>query len=428
MRKKMAGIILFILLQSGTVLFSQNYLPRISVPISFESFVKSVGTGNLSYISEQFNVSIAEAMLAASKVFPDPELSFAYGNNEDRTLKMGQSVDAGISYPVSLGNKRAANISLARSQLSLSQMVLDAFYQNLRAEAAKEYFAALRDLKIYQMQKENLEKLKSLARADSLRLVNGESSNIDAMQSSLEARAFVGIVFQSLSDMQNSSYELLRLMGIRSDDTLRVPSDEFPVNGKKFELSDLVTGALQKRADLLIAITNKEISEKNLRLLKASRAPELTLSAGYAHNYIANNIISPAPAYNAITAGVGFPIKFSNLNRNPVKTASLAIQQNDILRKNTENQIISEITEMYNKYLSSDKRVNLYKSGIIADAEKILAGRIYSYQHGETGLIEVLNAQRTYIELKQNYINAMFECISALIDLEHAAGIWDINN
>jgi len=64
--------------------------------------------------------------------------------------------------------------------------------------------------------------------------------------------------------------------------------------------------------------------------------------------------------------------------------------------------------------------------GLVEDAGKILQGRIYSYQHGESGLIDVLNAQRTYIELQLNHVEALLEYTAALIELERAAGIWDL--
>jgi len=64
--------------------------------------------------------------------------------------------------------------------------------------------------------------------------------------------------------------------------------------------------------------------------------------------------------------------------------------------------------------------------GLVEDAGKILQGRIYSYQHGESGLIDVLNAQRTYIELQLNHVEALFEYTAALIEFERAAGIWDL--
>ena len=67
-----------------------------------------------------------------------------------------------------------------------------------------------------------------------------------------------------------------------------------------------------------------------------------------------------------------------------------------------------------------------YNLGLVEDASRILQGRIYSYQQGESGLIDVLNAQRTYIELQLNHLEALFAYTSALIELERSAGIWDL--
>jgi outer membrane protein, heavy metal efflux system len=419
------AVFIFPFIHAG-FLFGQTGAVHSMVPLTLNSFLSEVSSGNLGYIAGRLNVSISEAELAASKVFPDPVISLAYSNNDDKKMMMGQSADAALSYPLSLGNKRGASVSLAGSQLELSRLVLDAWFQNLRADAAKAYFSALKDLKLYELGKETLDQLKKLARADSLRLLNGEGSNIDALQSSLEARAFLGTLYQYEAAMQNSSVELIRTMGRKPADTLAVPSDDFPAAPGTYQLDKLISTALQSRTDLLIAIKNREISEKNLALIRAQRAPELNISAGFSHNYIANNNIAPAPAYNAITAGIDFPIKFSGLNRGQVSAAKFAVRQSEVYGNDAENQVRSEVYRAYNNYVACGRKLELYKSGMVSDAEKILQGRIYAYQRGETALVDVISARRTYTELSSDYIDALFEYASALIDLEHSAGIWDI--
>jgi cobalt-zinc-cadmium efflux system outer membrane protein len=42
-------------------------------------------------------------------------------------------------------------------------------------------------------------------------------------------------------------------------------------------------------------------------------------------------------------------------------------------------------------------------------------------------LLEVLNAQRTYNEVQQRYYQTLYSYAAALVELEKAAGIWDIN-
>jgi outer membrane protein TolC len=161
-------------------------------------------------------------------------------------------------------------------------------------------------------------------------------------------------------------------------------------------------------------------------LIRANRALEINLEPGYSFNTVSRNNISPAPAYYAITAGVGIPLKFSSLNNGAIRAAELAVEQSKTMNREIEIKIISGVLQAFNTFQIERKKVELFQGGMISDAEKILQGRIYSYQHGESGLIDVLNAQKTYIELNRNYIEALFDYTTSLIDLEWSAGIWDI--
>ena len=407
--------------------YSQKEISYKSNPVTLSQYLLSVMKGNLAYIAGRFNVSMAEAELKASKVFPDPEVSISYANNEDRTLRMGQSVEAGISYPINLGNKRGAGTALARSQHELSQVMLDAYFQNLRADASLSYFSSLRNQKIYLLQENIYEQMSRLASADSIRLEAGEATSLDALQSSLEARSQQTEVYQSFADMQNAFLDLMLLQGKKVSDALDNPSDNFPYKQRDLNLSELINKAVQNRADLLVAIKNKEVSEKNLNLLKANRAFEFSLETGYSYNSIVKNEIAPAPAFYGLSAGIAFPIKFSSLNRGSLQAADLAVKQSQVEYEETELQVTSEVIQAYNNFIGQNKKIEHYNLGLVEDAGKILKGRIYSYQDGESGLIDVLNAQRTYIGLQLNYIEALFEYTAALIELERSAGIWDLS-
>lgn len=425
--KTATSLFLFLLLITANLPAQENTVAWKTRPLSLTEFLGNVSRGNIEYIASQLNVSIAEAGLKAAKVFPDPQISITYTNNEDKKLQMGQSVETSLSYPINLGNKRGAGIKLAKSQFELSQLMLDAYFQNLRADAVKSYFASLRDQKIYKLLYDTYLQMNKLAKTDSLKLIAGEANALDAMQSSLEARAQMSIVYQSMSEMQNSLIEILHLQGRKVSDTLDTPMDDFPVAPRDFIISDLTQKAIGNRADLLVAIKNNEVSADNLRLLRASRSFEINLEPGYSFNTASKNSIAPAPAYNVISAGIGIPLKFSSLNNGAIKAAELEVEQSKIINREVEMKIVTEVLQAYNSFHVYSRKVALFRSGMIPDAEKILQGRIYSYQHGESGLIEVLNAQRTYIDLNRNYIEALFDYTCALIDLEWAAGIWDIN-
>lgn len=127
-----------------------------------------------------------------------------------------------------------------------------------------------------------------------------------------------------------------------------------------------------------------------------------------------------------MSTGIAFPLKFSSLNKGSLQAAEIAIRQSQTYYEEMEHKITSEVIQAFNNYIAQNKKVEHYNLGLVEDAGKILQGRIYSYQHGESGLIDVLNAQRTYIELQLNHVEALFEYTAALIELERAAGIWDL--
>lgn len=411
---------------SGIAVAQQESVP-INIPVSLNQYLVNVSKGNLDYIAKQLDVSIAEASLKAAHVFPDPQISLGYTNNQDQTMKLGQSIETGISYPVSLGNKRGANIALANSQYELSQLVLDEYFRNLRADAAISYFSALKLQKTYQLQEETYEQMLQLAQADSIRLKDGEANNVDALQSALEAKAQLNQVFQAKADMQNAFFDFSRLQGKAGTDTVYNPVGEFPASTRDFNLTALVDTAVKNKGDIKIAIKNKEISEKNLRLLQANRAFEFSLEAGYSYNSVAKNNVAPSPAYSSYNAGISIPLKFSNTNRQAMVAAKLAIDQSEIEYNDIRQQLTTSVIQAYNTFVAQRKQLEHYNEGLIGNAEKILNSRVYSYQRGESNLVEVISARRTYVDLRSDYLETLYRYVSSLIELERVAGIWDLD-
>ena len=82
-------------------------------PVNYQQYMQAVARDNAALMAEKYNVEIAAANLQAARVFNDPELSLAYSDNEDNTLMMGRSYEAGLSYGVSLGGLRRARIGVA---------------------------------------------------------------------------------------------------------------------------------------------------------------------------------------------------------------------------------------------------------------------------------------------------------------------------
>ncbi|MDR1154704.1 MAG: TolC family protein [Bacteroidales bacterium] len=389
----------------------------------YARFMENVKESNIDYMVEKYNVDIAQARVQAARVFPDPGLSLGATDNQERKLRMGYSLEAGLDYNLELGGKRQARMFLAQSEAGLSEALLLNFFRNLRADATLAYLTALYQKQLLGVQRMSYRQMAGLARADSIRCSLGEIGDIDARQSKLEAGMMWNDVVKSEAELQNMLAHLCWLQGSAQTTLPDSVAGVLSYFKRVFELPALIAAAQDCRADLQAALRSKEVSERNLRLAKANRAVDLGLSFGVSRNARVRNEIAPAPAFTAVTVGVNIPLKFSNMNRGEVRAGQLAVEQSEAGYRAVEIQIQAEVIQAYNLYAAACRQVENFNSGHLTDAATILQKKIYSYERGETNLLEVLHAQRTFNDVQEKYYETLYGCAAALVELERASGI-----
>jgi cobalt-zinc-cadmium efflux system outer membrane protein len=418
-------LMLLLMIFSSTV-HAQVDTGFYQLKLSFPAYLKMVGQNNLGYAAEKFKVGIAEADALSARVFPDPELSFGAGDHGQRRMKMGYEISSGLSYTLEMGGKRRARIDLANKEAELAQLLLDDYLRNLRADATAAYLNAVKEKALLRLKMNSYDMMKKLSNSDSIRLKLGAIPGVDARQSRLEAASQLNEVFQQEADWKAALANLNMWSGSKQQDIFYEPGIDLKKLERIFNLQELILNAQNRRTDLLAALKSTEVSKWALKLAKASRTLDLGLSLGVASNSVVANAVAPTPSSTNVTIGFSIPLKFSNQNPGALKAARYGVLQNEVLYQQTELQIQTEVTKAYYNYLASRKQVAQFSEGMLSDAQKVLDGKVYSYKRGETSLLEVLNAQRTFNEVQQSYVETWNGCGNALLELERAAGIWDI--
>lgn len=388
--------------------------------VTFDDYLKSVGRSNASAVAEKYNLDIAEANLQASRVFNDPELSVSYGNNQDWDLMMGQNVDVGLDYSFSLGGVRHARINVSESEKNLTEASLDAFLCDLRAEASLAWSQAWKMRENCRLMEEAVNSMEKIASGDSLRLSLGDVSAADAAQSRLEAQTLRGELTAMRAEYRNALMHLEYLaggMGISG-----MEGERLPLSSADYSSMDIYGMAESARADLKAAELSHQLSERNLALVKASRAMEMGLSLGYSFNTEVRNDIAPAPQFNGLVVGVSIPLKFSSLNKGEVRAAQAAVSQQQVYTDAARRQVRMEVAQAYNSYQAARDVLNQYDDEMLASAESILESRMKGYQQGENSLLEYLSARQTYNDVMKSYIDACCGCFDSEVLLQRALG------
>ncbi|CAH0280479.1 TolC family protein [Chryseobacterium sp. Bi04] len=392
--------------------------------IRFEEYLSLVGKKNLSYAAQKYNVGIAEASIQTAGMFPDPQLEMETTNNGVRE-NMGYVYGASIGWTLELGGKRKARINLARNQSELSKIQLQDFFRNLRADAGLGYIDALKSKALLEVQQDSYKNVLQLAKSDSIRYRLGTISLVTAKQSKLEAASLLNEVFQAESAEQQA---LTNLSVFLSDHKMtgREVTGDFNAFNRNFSVDDLILQALNERTDVLAAKQNTQITQSQISLEKANRTIDLGISAGAERHTEAINEIAPSPTVNAVKIGLSIPLKFSNRRNAGLKIAEMAHSQAEVEYQQIEQSIQADVMQAYQQYTATQKQVKQFHNGMLTEAKSILEGITYSYKRGESSILEVLNAQRTYNSIRKDYYQALADNAAALIELERKAGIWDI--
>lgn len=408
--------VISILLLSIQGLFAQSLI--------YKAFIDSVMNNNQAYCAEKLNVPISEALYKASKAIQNPSLSATYGNNSDWNKQMGQSVELELSQPITFG-VIAARKQVAKNEAKIASTNLEDYLLNLKADATVSFIEALLARDLSQIAYQTYQNMQRLASGDSLRFVKGDISEYDMLQTRIEARIAQQDYLTAVATYNNGLVTLDLFAGNPTRGTKAIEG-QLANPRKDYTITELTDIALKHRPDLKSAQQSVSLAESQARLVKRERLPEVEVSLGMSINSEVRNEIAPAPKYTGYTAGISLPLPFSNTNKGNIKASQLSIQQSQLQAEALENQMVSEIMQALNNYHTAQRNAMTYTEELIHDAEKILQGRIYAYQRGETSLVEVMAAQETYNEVRKNYAEALSQCMTAWIELQKVTGLLEI--
>jgi cobalt-zinc-cadmium efflux system outer membrane protein len=401
------------------LIFSQKESSTTAIGLSYKNYMQMLVTRNLDYLAEKFNVDIADAGILVAKVFQDPVVSFDRTGSYENKVSQGYSISTEVSKTISPG-KRNARIKLATSEGMLAAALVDDYLRNLLADATMDYLTAMKEEYMYRVVLDSYQMMRKLSDADSIRFSLGSIKSIDADQSRIEAGILYNDLLQADASRTSSFLSLSVRTSTVSTDTIFFPTGKFEKIVKSYILNDLISEAMTSRADLRVAKTNILYYRDFLELTKKERRPDIDLRVGAEGSYLNKSQFSPVS--HEVYAGISVPLRFSNIYKGDLKIADYQIKQGELLCSQVEIQVKNEVIQAFAMYTSLCRQVENYDKGLLEKASRVLNGKVYSYSRGETSLLEVLNAQRTYNDLQISYIETMYNCFTALVELEKATG------
>ncbi|WP_395741321.1 TolC family protein [Prosthecobacter sp.] len=396
--------------------------------LSLNAYLQLVLESNLSYAAERYNVSMADAQIAAARQIPNPTLG--YGFSRDVTYAASQRLQSNtvgnINQLFELGGKRKRRTDVATKSRAAASATLDGFLNQLRSDASTAFVDALSQRRLAEKSREIAADINQLAKAQAERFKAGQIGEADVLQTEIEAEQFQTSLINIQAQADSAVQTMGGFLGVEGAWLRVIPLGDLEQSGRTFDVVALTSHALKERQDLVALRHLADAAQSRISLEKANRVPDLSVGLGVSQLSSTQNVIAPTPANNSLVISFSFPLPIWNQNKAAIQNAQFAALQAQKQVEAAELSVKVEVQKAFTLYRAAVSSVDRYRNGILKKANLVLEARRTSYQKGQATLLELLIAQRTAQEVRTSYEAVLATQAKALVELQRVSSRWDV--
>ena len=397
---------------------SKDAAPRLE----FGEYLRRVLAANPDLRAARASIDIAQAQIDVAKVFPDPEVTV--GVSQYDVTRRGNPTMAGaqLSVPIELGGKRHSRVAVAQSGLGAAGCDYEDATRTLRGLAADAFVDALYARMVVAQKESALLHLQRLVTVNERRLAAGDIAQVDLLQSRVEAQQFQADVMAAQGELRAAEVAMAQLLGPEAEPTFDVVGD---LKSAPLALDvPRLLAALEQRPDVRAAATRVQGAERQIASAEAKRVVDISLGAGWQHSFAAS-LDDGLPAADFLSGSLSVPLPFSRIYKGELEAARHTHRQTQSQLQAVRARAQGELRKALAHFQAASGRVALYDQGTLSDSLSVLEKILYSYQHGDATLVEVLIAQRTASAVHLAYLDALADRAHALVAVGQAAGLTE---
>ncbi len=319
---------------------------------------------------------------------------------------------AGIAQPIPLGGR----LGKAREAELLDREVrvrgLEATRRGLRKKIHSAFATALYQEKAFQTQSQIAQSVEKVAAMTKARVDAGDAVPEELARVEMEfARAKVEV--QRSQSMREQA--MLVLAVAIGDSRLSVKSLAGSLD-TAFEIPTLESLAANLSAQPEFALADASLRANNARidLAKAERIPDVKVEALY-HRL-------EATKENTFDIGLSIPLPLFNRNQGNVLAASRRADQARDLRNAAELRLRTETRQALDLWQTANTEVRSFNQQILPAAQSAVDSATRGFEMGKFNFLDVLDAQRTLIAARTQYLAATAQATEAWVRIERIYG------
>lgn len=384
--------------------------------LSLEEVLSIAKQNNPKVLEAQQRMKIAEARYRQVKKLSNPELDvdvakIAYdlesqNKFDDRTLEG----EVRLTQPLQTWGKRGLSIGIAEDEKRQAELEFQNSWVDIARQVKEQYNEALLQQESIELARDSLDRSQRLLEQVNIEFNEGKARNHELARSKLEVSKARNDFLEAENNSNISIGKLNILLGRNMDEVIELKDNLNPEYlDQSFE--KLLSDAYSQRADILIKGQEISKKEKELKLAKRKRLPDVNVGL----------FVEREEEIYSAGAGISFELPIWNQYHEDINEASINIEMAQMNLHALKKQVELDVYMAFKNVDLTRKAIgNLQES--IKEANELLRIITIEYQEGEVPFLTYLEGLASYKETKQDYLETLANYAGKLAVLEQSIG------
>lgn len=301
-------------------------------------------------------------------------------------------------------------------ELQALQYQLKARENEIKTEVKSKYVEVVYALRLQRSRQHQLELAQELYDAVYTKFETGMGNGIDLANAELRLDQAKNDLDQTEWVLHQARYGLFYAMGLPTEDQKYSIQFSDTLRANNVEISQILTLAVQEKQPEFLATQNELMAtDYFLKEARSNILPDIRLDL-YTQDY------GTGYDYHGFEIGLRIPIWYPLDQRGKINMALAKHDEVQWKQQEVKLSMKKQIEYAWHNYSVSRSIIERYNSSMKGKADHLRSLAMRAYQLGEIDLLNLLNAQQTYLSSEESYLAALRDYYVQLVMLEKYLG------
>ena len=352
-----------------------------------------------------------------------PKLSLTHSDTRSNSITTGTTNtfanSVGLNMNLYSGGKVEGNIEKAKLGLKVADLDVEKSKQQIKLDATKGYFTILQTRNTVKVDQESVDQMEAHLKNVEAQYNVGTVAKSDVLRSQVELANNQQVLTKAQNAYEIAISNLNNIMGLPLDTQIQI-KDELVHQPYARSLEESINYAMSNRPEAIQADYSIDAAKQSVKIAKSGRLPAVAANAG--KNWKDDSF--PGTDNNGWSVGLTAtwtPFD-SGVTNAQIKQSNSAVEKSLQTAKQTKDSIQLEVRQAYLNMVEAEKRISTSKV-TVAQAEEDFKISQVRYSAGVGTNTDVIDAQVSLTQAKNNYIQAMYDFNTSKANLTKAMGV-----